>query len=99
MKTKKSTTTKKRVAPKKGTAKKAAKATAPHVPASARNTKKDTIMALIGREGGATLKEVMAATEWIEKSVRGFIATANKVTPIKSERDSAGERRYTLVQA
>lgn len=61
-------------------------------------TRKDTILALIGKKTGATLAELMAACQWQAHSVRGFIATLGtkhglKITSAKNE---AGERTYTL---
>jgi hypothetical protein len=37
-------------------------------------SKTETILALLKRSGGATLKEIMKATAWQAHSVRGFVS-------------------------
>jgi hypothetical protein len=56
------------------------------------------ILEMIGRAKGATLAEIMKATEWQAHSVRGFISTAAKKQRIKIEsaRSEAGERTYSI---
>ena len=46
---------------------------------------------------GATLPEILSATNWLPHSVRGFISTASKKRGIESVKDEAGKRRYHLV--
>ena len=41
-------------------------------------SKADKVVALLKREGGTTLEEMMKATGWQKHSVRGFIAGALK---------------------
>jgi hypothetical protein len=56
------------------------------------------ILALIGRAKGATLAEIMKATDWQAHSVRGFIsltARKQKLT-IESVKNEAGERVYKI---
>jgi hypothetical protein len=72
-----------------------AKASANPPPAQ---TKSETVLMLLRRPGGATLKAVMAATGWQAHSVRGFISgqitkkMRLKVKSIKRE----GERTYSI---
>jgi hypothetical protein len=59
-------------------------------------TRKDMVLALIGRNHGATLAEIMEATGWQAHSVRGFIATLGTKhgCKISSTKNAAGERVY-----
>jgi Protein of unknown function (DUF3489) len=60
-------------------------------------SKKAVILALLKRPGGATLNEIMAATEWQSHSVRGFIsgAISKKMgLNVESTRRADGERVY-----
>ena len=54
------------------------------------------ILELIGRAKGATLAELMSATNWQRHSIRGFLSTAAKKRGIKidSTKNEAGERVY-----
>lgn len=54
------------------------------------------IAELIGRKGGATLAEIMSATDWQAHSVRGFLSTYGKTHAVASTKSDAGERTYTL---
>src|SRR5579863_987397 len=67
------------------------KATAPR--AESKGTK---ILEMIGRAKGATLAEIMKATDWQAHSVRGFISTAGKKHGVKieSSKNEAGDRVY-----
>ena len=62
-------------------------------------SKTETILGLMKRSGGTTLKEIMEATGWQSHSVRGFISgTLGKkmgltVTSTKAE---DGERTYSI---
>ncbi len=84
----------KKVAPK--TAKKVAtkKAAAKSSLPGDATTRKGTIIALIQRTGGATLAEIMAATDWQAHSVRGTISTLGKTMKIDSGKSENGERTY-----
>jgi hypothetical protein len=56
-------------------------------------------MGLLKRREGATLKELMEATEWQAHSVRGFLSgTLRKKMGLKIEsaKSAAGERRYSI---
>ena len=58
------------------------------------------ILAMIARPEGATLAEIMKATEWLAHSVRGFISTAGKKQGIKIESSKAdsGARLYKFAK-
>ena len=88
------------VAPKKAAkaGKKAATKPAAGKKASAprAESKGAKILALIRRPNGATLAEIMKATDWQAHSVRGFISTASKKhgITIESAKNEAGDRVY-----
>jgi hypothetical protein len=58
------------------------------------------ILAMIGRLKGATLAEIMKATDWQAHSVRGFLSTAAKKHKLKIEsaKNEAGERVYKIAK-
>ena len=72
-----------------------AKATTPRA-----ESKGAKILEMIGRAKGATLAEIMKATDWQPHSVRGFISTAAKKHDIKIEstKNEAGDRVYKTVK-
>ncbi len=88
-------------APKKAAkaAKKAAKperkATAPRAESKGAN-----ILDMIARAKGATLAEIMKATDWQAHSVRGFISIAAKKHSIniESSKNEAGDRVYRVAK-
>jgi hypothetical protein len=86
-------------APKKG-AKAGTKAAKPERKATAprAESKGAKILEMIGRTKGATLAEIMKATEWQAHSVRGFISTAGKKYRVKieSSKSEAGDRIYRI---
>ncbi len=57
------------------------------------------ILEMIRRPKGATLAEIMKATDWQAHSVRGFISTATRKHQLKieSEKTDAGDRVYKIV--
>jgi hypothetical protein len=59
-------------------------------------SKGSKILEIIARAKGATLAEIMKATDWQAHSVRGFISTAGKKHGVKIEsaKNDAGERLY-----
>jgi len=58
------------------------------------------IIDMIGRAKGATLAEIMKATDWQAHSVRGFISTAAKKHSIniESSKNEAGDRVYKIAK-
>jgi hypothetical protein len=73
---------------------KAAKAA---TPASPKTTKQDQVLALLRRQNGASIDEIVAATEWQPHSARGFLAGAVKKRlgiEVVSEKGEDGIRRY-----
>src|SRR5579871_6319349 len=58
------------------------------------------ILEMIGRAKGATLAEIMKATDWQAHSVREFISTAGKKHNVKieSSKNEAGERVYSIAR-
>ena len=77
---------------KKGTKPAAAKKTS----APRAESKGAKIIEMIGRAKGATLAEIMKATDWQAHSVRGFLSTAAKKHGLKIESTTteAGDRVY-----
>ena len=68
-------------------------------PAARDGSKTSQILALLKRPGGATLQQLMAATEWQPHSVRGFISgTLGKKMglAVESAKSEKGERTYAL---
>lgn len=76
------------------TTKAAKKATRAH-----EGSKTETILDLLKRKDGATLAEIMKATDWQPHSVRGFISgTLGKKMglTVASVKGEDGERRYSI---
>jgi len=62
-------------------------------------SKKATVLALLRRDGGATLGEIALATDWQLHSIRGFLSgqIAKKMgLKIDSTKDDGGKRRYHI---
>jgi len=80
-------------------AKKATKPTAAKKAAAPRAESKGAkILEMIARAKGATLAEIMKATDWQAHNVRGFISTAAKKhgVTIESAKNDGGERVYCI---
>jgi hypothetical protein len=59
------------------------------------------VLALISRPKGATLAEIMKATDWQAHSVRGFISGnlgKKQGLKVESSKNDSGERAYTIVR-
>lgn len=69
-------------------------------PARRRNgTKQEAVIAMLRAEGGATIDEITAATDWAAHTARGFMSGALKKKlglTISSEKVEARGRVYTL---
>ncbi|HEY1754401.1 MAG TPA: DUF3489 domain-containing protein [Bryobacteraceae bacterium] len=83
-----------------GKAKKTAKKTERKAAAPRAESKGAKILDMIARAKGATLAEIMKATDWQAHSVRGFISTAGKKHSVKieSSKSEAGDRVYKIVK-
>ena len=70
-------------------------------PKQREGTRKATVVALLEREGGATLEEIMAETKWQKHSVRGFISTLGSkggYTIVSTRRESDKARVYAIAK-
>jgi hypothetical protein len=63
------------------------------------NSKTDTILRLLKRPGGASLKDIMEAISWQAHSVRGFVSatlTKKMGLSVVSAKSESGERTYSI---
>jgi len=70
-------------------------------PKQREGTRKATVIALLEREGGATLEEIMSATSWQKHSVRGFISTLGSkhgYTIVSARQESDKARCYSIAK-
>jgi hypothetical protein len=70
-------------------------------PTAREGSKKAIVLEMLKRPDGATLKDIMAATEWQAHSVRGFISgsIAKKMgLTVESFKREDGDRAYRLAQ-
>ena len=84
----------------KKTVKPAREAAAKKAAAPRAQSKGAKILEMIARAKGASLAEIMKATDWQAHSVRGFISTAGKKHGVKIEsaKNDAGERTYKIAK-
>ena len=62
-------------------------------------TKQEQVLSLLRRSGGASIDEIMQATDWQQHSVRGFLAGTVKKKlglTLTSSKTASGERRYRI---
>jgi hypothetical protein len=70
-------------------------------PTTREGSKKDIVLGLLRRTGGATLKDIMDATSWQAHSVRGFISGSlgkKMGLTVESFKKEDGERTYKLAK-
>jgi hypothetical protein len=67
-------------------------------PATERSNKKAEVIALMKRAKGATLAEIVEATDWQKHTVRGFVSILGSKggEKIESSKNAAGERTYKI---
>jgi hypothetical protein len=64
---------------------------------SSNTTKQDLVLALLRRQDGASIDEIVAVTDWQPHSARGFLSGAVKKRlgiDVISEKGTDGVRRY-----
>ena len=67
-------------------------------PKAERANKKAEVVAMMKRAKGATLAEIMKATDWQAHTVRGFVSILGSKggEKIESSKNAAGERTYKI---
>ena len=68
-------------------------------PKVARLTKQERVLTLLSQSEGASIEEMMQATDWQQHSVRGFLAGTVKRKlgfPLTSSKPNDGVRRYRV---
>ena len=68
-------------------------------PKVARVTKQERVLTLLSHPEGASIEEMMQATDWQQHSVRGFLAGTVKKKlgfPLTSSKPNDGVRRYRI---
>jgi len=65
-----------------------------------RKTKKDRVLALLHRKAGASISDMMKATDWQEHTVRGFLSgtVRKKLNLAITHDDSTGKARRYFVE-
>ena len=72
---------------------------APKAEVAPKISKQNAVLALLRRQQGASIVEIIEATGWQAHSVRGFMSGALKKRlqiPVISDKDGAGVRRYRV---
>lgn len=72
----------------------------PNTKGGAHQTKQEKVLALLNRHGGATLIDLIEATDWQQHSVRGFLAGTVKKKlglTLTSSKEDGDLRRYRIV--
>ena len=62
-------------------------------------TKQERVLTLLSQSEGASIEEMMQATDWQQHSVRGFLAGTVKKKlgfPLTSSKPNDGARRYRI---
>ena len=69
-------------------------------PKADRANKKAEVIAMMKRAKGATLAEIIAATDWQPHTVRGFVSILGSKggEKIESSKNAAGERTYKIAK-
>jgi hypothetical protein len=68
-------------------------------PRAERGTKQERVVTLLSQSEGASIEEMMQATDWQQHSVRGFLAGTVKKKlgfPLTSVKPNDGVRRYRI---
>jgi hypothetical protein len=68
-------------------------------PKVARATKQERVLTLLSQPEGASIEDMMQATDWQQHSVRGFLAGTVKKKlgfPLTSSKPNDGVRRYRI---
>jgi hypothetical protein len=89
-------TSRRKVTPAVANAKAPAKADAPKLE---RATKQERVLTLLSQSEGASIEEMMQATDWQQHSVRGFLAGTVKKKlgfPLITSKANDGVRRYRI---
>jgi hypothetical protein len=76
---------------------KAAKTRKAPQPAAPKSSKQDQVLALLRRQQGASIDEIVSATDWQPHSARAFLTAAVKKRlgiDVVSEKGEDGVRRY-----
>jgi Protein of unknown function (DUF3489) len=93
---KSNTTSRRKVTSAAASAKTPSKADEPKVE---RLTKQERVLTLLSQPEGASIEEIMQATDWQQHSVRGFLAGTVKKKlgfPLTSSKPNNGVRRYRI---
>lgn len=78
---------------------KAAPSAHDNAPADQKTTKQERVLTLLSRADGASIDEIMQATQWRQHSVRGFLAGTVKKKlgfTLSSAKAKDGARRYRI---